>query len=82
MTLRSLFGSNQCPCQQNGLPCVCAYGNCKGVGCNNQPQEEIDFEGEEFDDDIPDCSENDNLFERLFYIWTMITMYYILKYIM
>ena len=52
------------PVNKTNCP-VSACGNCRGIGCNNQPQEETDFEEEEFQG-IPDLSENHNLLERLF----------------
>ena len=47
---RSPCSSNLCSCRQNGLSCVAACGECRGMNCANksrEPQSDV-----EDDDDI------------------------------
>ena len=62
MSSRNPCGSNQCSCKINGMQCVSACGDCKGVGCKNSCNDEYDDE----ENDIHEYNEDDNLFERLF----------------
>ena len=48
ITSRNPCGSNLCSCRQNGLSCVAACGECKGVNCNNvSAYAESDEDGED-----------------------------------
>ena len=39
LSSRNPCGSNQCSCQRNGIQCVPACGDCRGMGCNNSSRE-------------------------------------------
>ena len=51
-------GSNNCSCKWDGLKCVAACGNCRGVDCNNCEEIEHDYDTEEL------CNDG-NIFETL-----------------
>ena len=38
---RNTCGTSACSCKKNGLTCVPACGDCRGVFCNNTLQEEV-----------------------------------------
>ena len=47
-----------CTCRKNGLKCVPACGDCRGMNCENMEEERI---GE-----LNDINDDGNIFERLF----------------
>ena len=49
-TTKNPRGSRTCSCKRNGIPCVAACGDCRGIECNNrsdQNDEDDDDDGEE-----------------------------------
>lgn len=57
MTSRNTCGTTSCSCRSNGLKCVSACGDCKGLDCLNSTTDVL-YDEDEYDDG--------NAFERLF----------------
>ena len=53
-----------CSCRRNGLTCVSACGDCRGIGCANKP-EEVGENDSESKDDYEDDYDDGNIFDML-----------------
>ena len=49
LSSRNPCGTNICSCRKNGLMCVTACGDCRGVNCNNAEDFTLDELEEDFD---------------------------------
>ena len=60
LSSRNPCGSNQCSCRRNGIQCVPACGDCRGMGCKNSSR---GMEDDTTDSD--DSSDDGNIFDKL-----------------
>ena len=69
LTSRNPCGSNLCSCRRNGLKCVPACGDCRGLSGNNGNEidepEDVQEEGTAVETDATNIEEDRNIFDVL-----------------